>query len=158
MKIALVTGNYWPRLGGAEAHVKSLATELAKNHDVAVFTLDNPSHELVLDAETNVKICRATRGLSFKEIVALPSWKGASEFHRALEEFEPDVLCTFTRFYLTTPIAQAWAIKRGIPHVHSELGGGHVHSSSTIVNFISYVFDQVVGKKILQKSNAVIGL
>jgi glycosyltransferase involved in cell wall biosynthesis len=158
LKIALVTGNYWPRVGGAEAHVRALASELAKSNEVAVVTLDNPSHQLVLEKETNVNTCRASRGFSFREIVALPSRKGASEFHSALEEFDPDIVCTFTRFYLTTPMAQRWARKRGIPHVHSELGGGHVQTSSSLINFFSYIYDQVIGKKILQKSNAVIAL
>ena len=158
MKIALVTGNYWPRVGGAEAHVRALARELAKSNEVGVLTLDNPSHEFTLEVETNVKICRASRGISFRDIVALPSWKGASEFHAALEEFDPDIVCTFTRFYLTTPMAQRWALNRGVPHVHSELGGGYVKTSSALVNLFSFTYDQIIGKQILRKSNRVIGL
>jgi len=41
MKIALVCRRYHPEIGGVETHVKEIAERLAKNHEIAIFTLVN---------------------------------------------------------------------------------------------------------------------
>jgi len=87
MRIAFVTPNYPPHIGGIEKHAKEIAERLAKAHEVGVFTLNDDSGLPSTELENNVEIKRF-KPISLSEVIRLPPLRFIPELLR----FKADIV------------------------------------------------------------------
>lgn len=79
-----------------------------------------------------------------------------SEFWRAIKElksWQPTALITHTRFFMPSLVGGIITKIQKIKWVHVEHGSGWVDAGSVLVNFCSYLYDQIIGRWILAYSD-----
>ena len=87
MKIAIFTDSFLPGVGGTENAVLGLATELSKNHEVAVFCPEYKTN----DNNFSFKVvrCKSIK-ISGNETFPLP--KFSPKFNKEVKKFAPDIV------------------------------------------------------------------
>jgi len=110
MKIAIVTDNFLPGIGGTEQAVKGLADELSKKHEVLVAC---PSYHEKNNAVYNFKVqrCRSIK-LTKNEFLPVPAF--SKKFRKAFKNFMPDIINCHSILGITM-FAIKYAKKHRIP-------------------------------------------
>lgn len=123
--------------GGAEQSVMLLAEGmLAKNHEVAVFTIDSKDGKNTIDFYNGIKIYRNTSGdfnlwrfsydknkigkleRVFQKLICYRNSKVLERFDEVCNDFKPDIIHTNTVYGISDMIWKR-AAKSGIPVVHT---------------------------------------
>lgn len=86
-------------------------------------------------------------------------WK--KQFWQVLQEvraWNPDIIQTHTRFFLSTALGGICAKKWKMPWVHIEHGSGYVIAGSTLVSTVAKWYDRTLGKWVFRKANSIIAI
>jgi len=145
MKIAYITHNYKPYLGGTNYVVEQVAVEISKKHDVEVYTLVPLHSSLPRKEKSDGYIIKRFLGLSPSNSYYLPTFS----FIRALTKLKADVVhvhVTHSGVPLAVWFAKKfnpqWRLLVLTPHFHNE--GFSQHS-----NF-AWIFYRPILKKIIR--------
>lgn len=85
----------------------------------------------------------------------LPSfWKGISK----IKKYNPDIIHTHTRFFLSTFLGWLFAKYHHIPWIHIEHGSGFVVTNKKFVSKMSRIYDMSIGKWCLSHADAIIAV
>lgn len=156
MHIAFVVNNYPPKVGGVEVHVHSLASHLRDlGHEVSVYTLGAPEGVAV---EEGVRVVRQFEHMRIGGILGFPRLGATHRLTRDLRARRVEVVSIHTRFFPMSWIGLRAGHRAGAVVVHTEHGSGHVVSPSLLVRVGSRLVDLTVGRSVLRRSDAVLGV
>lgn len=157
MKNILVFSTFYkPHLGGVEKYVENFYKRLP-NFKTTVVTSKYQKTLSSKDKDQNLNIIRIDSYQILKDKYYIPTLQGLKEIIKLLKINSSDEteIHTHTRFYLTNLIASILARKYKIKHYHFEHGSSFVQDGSALVRLFAYLFDNTLGKYILNKSDLV---
>jgi glycosyltransferase involved in cell wall biosynthesis len=151
-----LVNNYPPKTGGVENHVYNLAKSLVNLGQLCtVLTLSKePSQSL----EDGITVIRIKQGFGFGEVISFPTFLGLRKIISILQDLQPSVLSTHTRFFPMTWIGVFLGRKYRIPVVHTEHGSGFVRGVGFFVGLMSRAVDLSLGKYSLRNSTLVLAV
>lgn len=86
-------------------------------------------------------------------------WTGEFRYVFLLaKQFDPDVIQTHTRFFLTSFFGWLFARKHKKKRVHIEHGSDFVRLKNKFFSFIAYAYDQSLGKFVFAKADKIIAI
>lgn len=151
-----LVNNYPPKTGGVENHVYNLAKSLVNLGQLCtVVTLSKePTHSI----EDGISVIRIKRGFGFGDVISFPTFLGFQKVNSIIEDLQPSVLSTHTRFFPMTWIGVFLGRKNRIPVVHTEHGSGFVRGVGFLVGLMSRAVDLTLGKYSLRNSTLVLAV
>lgn len=75
-----------------------------------------------------------------------------------IQDKKPQIVVTRTRFFWSSFLWWRFARKYKLQRMHVEHGSGYVRLSSRRKNICSYVYDRIIGKRILRTADIVVGV
>jgi glycosyltransferase involved in cell wall biosynthesis len=156
-RILIMTGYYYPHIGGSVVHIHEIAKRLVKlGHTVDIVTL-NSEKTLGHEAMEGVTIYRlpSFSVLAGNYEIILP---GVTFFRvvYALLKKKNDIVLTYTRFHTTTLLGLLISKVMRIPHIHTELGSSHSVLANRIVCLLSEWYDHTLGALAIKYADQVI--
>jgi glycosyltransferase involved in cell wall biosynthesis len=144
MKIAYITHNYKPYLGGTNYVIEQVAVEISKKHDVEVYTLAPFCNALPKTENSDRYTIKRFLGLSPSNSYFVPTFS----FLRALIKLKADVVHVHVvasgvpfAAWLAKKFNPQWKLLVLTPHFHNEGFSGHA-------NF-AWIFYRPILKKII---------
>lgn len=155
--VLFVVNTYPPRLGGLEAHVASLAAQLAADgHRSTVVTLAAEPQPPAL--ERGVEVTRLRGRLSIGSVISFPALGTSRRIARQLAGAGVTAVSTHTRFFPMSFVGRDVARRLGVPHVHTEHGSAHVRGVSFAIGVASRIVDLTLGRAILRGADVVLAV
>ncbi len=163
MKLLIFSPGYPPRIGGLETHAAEFNHHLAAQDEVekiVVFTprlpKSSPSRE---DASSKITIIR------FPAIDIVPNYPlplfWTREFWGMWHEiwhFNPDIVISRTRFFLTSLLALIYSKMQRRRWIHIEHGSDWVQLSSWFSTAVARIYDETIGRLIFTMSTENIAI
>jgi len=156
-RILIMTGYYYPHIGGSVVHIYEIAKRLVKlGHTVDIVTLNSEKtlgHE-VMEGVTIYRLPSFSVLAGNYEII-LPG----TTFFRvvyALLKKKSDIVLTYTRFHTTTLLGLLISKVMRTPHIHTELGSSHSVLANRIVCSFSEWYDHTLGALVIKNADQVI--
>lgn len=159
--LLVVTTNYSHTSGGVEGHLAALLPLLVQR-GVRVTLLHLAADSAITD-ERGVRVWALRRRLDFRRILALPGPLDLLRAVRSMRKWQEGpapvtVIATHTRFFPMTLIGVALGRLLRVPVVHTEHGGGHVATSSRVVDLVSRLVDITIGRLVLRSATRVLAV
>lgn len=156
MRIALVTGRYYPFTGGVETHVKMIATHLAKN------TQDMEVEVLTTDPVGNLPKQEELEGVTirrFKSLVLRDAYYLSSPLEHYLRKHVNGYQVIHAHGYHSfVPLYATRAIKAGASNSVFFFTPHYLGTGSTFLRKILHFPYRFIGKQIFSASNRTISL
>jgi len=156
MRILIWATFFPPHVGGYEKNVLELSQRLVeRGHQVDVVTCQMNS-SLASEQIGDVGVIRVPSLLLLRGLfpVPLPS----KILFNTLLKCSYDITVTQTRFFILSFIGAVFSALHRIPLVHVERGSCHTVVESSVVGFVSKVYDHTVGRWVVQRAKRVIGI
>lgn len=166
VKLIIFPGNFLPNIGGLETHVDEFVKYLSKDLDYKI-TIFTPNTSNVKKKEViynNVKVIRYPAFFLVSNFPFPKFW--SKEFRVLWKEIKKqkfDIVMSRTRFFTNSFMGLIFAkfkfkkLNR-MKFVHVEHGSGYVKVESKITNFISFMYDQIIGRLIFKFSDVNVSI
>ncbi len=158
INILVCSPYYPPHVGGLEGHAEEFAIQATQHgHSVTIWTANIPKQASYDEVQHGVRVIRydASEFLGGFPVPAL--WKRSFWKQYALIKKEHyDLVISRTRFFLSSVLARAFAMRHHLPHIHIEHGSDYVHLHSSVATACAYLYDKTFGIYVLKKSDAVV--
>jgi glycosyltransferase involved in cell wall biosynthesis len=158
MKILIVSYAYLPRISGVAEVIYKLSRKLAESSTIESITIlcakyqDEPE----LEQDGKIKIIRYRTFGILQGRVPLISPDFISKLTNQLRNFRPNQIQTHTRFSIDTFLTLIWAKFYAIKAIHVEHLADFISGESSIVNSLSYLWDQTISRMIFSLSSQVV--
>lgn len=163
MRLLVFSPHYPPYVGGLETHAAEFNKYLAKTRDVeqiTVYTSQIPSHLPLQE-----KVGRKITIIRFPAIHLIPNFPFPKLWSysfwrqwRMVGKLPVDIVISRTRFTFTALMALYYAKRRRLAWVHIEHGSDYVQLSSRLFSWLSYWYDQTIGRLVLRSSRQNIAI
>ncbi|MGK0715082.1 glycosyltransferase family 4 protein [Leucobacter sp. W1153] len=156
MRIAFVVNNYAPRVGGLEAHVEALASELAsRGHYVLVVNL---GEKVGWRRDGAVEVLTLGERFKIGGLLGFPLLGTRTRITKVLRERNIDLVSTHTRFFPMSFVGWRAAKAVQLPLIHTEHGSNYVASSSLAIRLGSRLVDHTFGRWTLRGATRVLAV
>ncbi|QPL05830.1 MULTISPECIES: glycosyltransferase family 4 protein [Actinomyces] len=156
MRIAIISNNYPPRMGGLEQHAANLARSLTDlGHRVHVLTI---APEPGSRDDDGVRVLTGRSHLPVADVISFPSVGATRALTRYLRRQRIDVVSTHTRFFPMSLVGLLAAHRADLPVIHTEHGSGFVASPSPVISLGSRIVDLTAGRYVLSHAQKVLGV
>lgn len=156
-RILIMTGYYYPHIGGSVVHIHEIAKRLVKlGHTVDVVT-SNSAKTLEHEVIEGVRIHRLPSFsiLAGNYEIILPGMTFFRVIYALLKR-KNDIVLTYTRFHVTTLLGLLISKTMRIPHIHTELGSSHSVLTNRIICLLSEWYDHTLGSLVMKNADQVI--
>jgi len=158
LNILMLTPFYPPHAGGVEYYAKDLSEHLSQaGHTITILTADIPSGSPLEPSRFRVISYPA---FEFIHNYPIPKF-WTSQFQKILQTEKdnlPDIIITHTRFFFSSLIGMFLAHSLKIPRLHIEHGSSFVQSKNILITFLAWLYDHMIGKRVLKRANAIIAV
>ncbi len=156
MRIMVWSTFLTPHVGGYEKNVLELSRRLVtRGHEVTVVTC-NTHHASEIEMIDGVKVYRLPCVVLLGGLYPLPI--PSRLLFNVMANKHCDVVITQTRFFFLSLAGTVFALVHRAPLVHVERGSSHVLSTNPILRLVSRVYDHSIGRWLMSRAQAVIGV
>ncbi len=159
MRLLMFTPYYPPHIGGLESHAYEFSLHMAEHgHEITIVTFHIPSHSPSHEQTgKNITIIRLP---AFEITPGYPIPKFWLSVYRhqmqMIKKYHYDVVCSRTRFFISSLMALIVAKRKRLPYLHIEHGSDFVQHSNFIIRTIARLCDMTIGKTVILSANAVV--
>lgn len=150
---------YPPHIGGLENHAQQFTHHMAaQGHRVAVYApqipVSAPAYERVNDKVEIFRFpaCEIVGGYPMPKFWIPSFWKQLISMHAGPYQ----IVCSRTRFFLTSLFAWAYARTTHRAYVHIEHGSDFVQTSRKMISMLATLYDVTCGAFVMNRADAVI--
>ncbi|OGY37304.1 MAG: hypothetical protein A3E36_02140 [Candidatus Andersenbacteria bacterium RIFCSPHIGHO2_12_FULL_45_11b] len=158
INILVCSPYYPPHVGGLENHAEEFAIQATQHgHSVTIWTANIPMQASCDEVQHGVRVIRYDAaellgGFPIPAIWTMSFWRQYKE----IKKMHHDLVISRTRFFLSSVLARAFAIRNHLPHIHIEHGSDYVHLHSSVATACAYLYDKTFGVYVLKHSDAVV--
>lgn len=161
-KILIFSPYYKSHIGGLEAFVEDLNSELLKDtSDLEIVTITSliPNNQTKVEINNRLKIVR----LPFFEIIdnfPVPKFwnKDFKKMYREVLDGDYDLIISHTRFFLTSLMACFLSKKKKIKWIHIEHGSDFVQTSNLFIKITAWIYDQTLGRLVFKLADEIVSV
>jgi len=157
--VLVFTGHFYPHIGGVEKHVYEVSRRLARLGFNVEIVAPNPGGAPSREQVEGFKVyrLRSWNILGGYYPVPKPSLDSIMVLWRIMRG-RHDVVCTHTRFFLTSLLGLIIAKLKGVPLIHMEHGPDHYMTCNRAVYLISRLYDHTLGSLVVRSASKTIGV
>jgi len=155
-KILIFSGYYLPHIGGSINHIHQITERFANQGykiDIVTLNSDNSIEYEVID---NITIYRlpALHMLENYELLVLN--RRSLTILKKIFNKKYDIVFNYTRFHVTSLLALAYCKIKAVPYIHTELGSSHSILTNKLMEFISHIYDHILGYLVITNATQLI--
>ena len=152
-----MTGCFYPHLGGLVTDVYEISSRLVKmgyETDIVVCNTKKAAPHEQLEG-MNIYRLDSWNMLHGEYAIPQPTLRNFRILGSMLKK-EHNLVHVYTRFYINSSLGLLISRLKGVPLLYTELGVGHVVSSSKLVSLLARTYDHSLGTLLVKSANKVV--
>lgn len=159
IKILIFTTHFYPYIGGLENYILQIASRLIKQNikvDILTFNDKNLND---FEKYKGINIYRIPCWNVLGPVYSIPLMNKKTKLVlEKLSKKKYDFVNTHTRFFTSSWLGMKFAKKNNIKLIHTEHGNTFVKHPNPIIEFLAFLYDLTIGKKVLKSAWKIAGV
>jgi glycosyltransferase involved in cell wall biosynthesis len=154
MKIAIVLHRDFRMIGGLENFVQGLVKAFSHKYSLHFISFTKKqSYTSETDCLREVYI---QSKYLFSDVYPTPGLINSQEFYKTFVDLNPDIILTFGRHFISSWIAQYYAIKQHKVLIHTEQANGKHSFTNPLFGLIQFLQDKTIISYLLERASIVL--